>query len=232
MQTLLQDGRYSLRMLGKRPGFTLVAAITLALGIGANTAIFSMVDALLINPLPLPAVNRLVAIWEKVPGQGVERNETAIANYLDWQAESQALENIALYSWWNANLSGIDPPERLQGYVVTTNLLDTMKVQPLLGRGFIPEEGQPGKDQVVILSYGLWQRRFAGDPQVINQTVTINGIPRTVIGVMGENYHFPKGFDILAPFAFTPQLAGNRQSHGNLTVARLKDGVSLAQAQA
>ncbi|MFL6276638.1 MAG: ABC transporter permease [Blastocatellia bacterium] len=232
MQTLLQDLRYGLRMLLKRPGFTLVAVITLALGIGANTAIFSMVDALLINPLPFPQVNRLVALWEKVPSQGVERNETAIANYLDWQSQSQSFENISLYSWWNANLSGIDPPERLQGYVVTTNLLDTMKVQPILGRGFIAEEGQPGKDQVVILSYGLWQRRFAGDPQIINQTVTINGLPRTVIGVMGENYQFPKGFDILAPFAFTPQLAGNRQSHGNLTVARLKDGVSLLQAQA
>src|SRR3982751_5197665 len=137
MQTLLQDLRYGLRMLGKRPGFTLVAVITLALGIGANTAIFSMVDALLINPLPFPQVNRLVALWEKVPSQGVERNETAIANYLDWQSQSQSFENISLYSWWNANLSGIDPPERLQGYVVTTNLLDTMKVQPILGRGFI-----------------------------------------------------------------------------------------------
>src|SRR3954454_10065268 len=137
MNTLIQDLRYGIRMLLKRPGFTLVAVITLALGIGANTAIFSMVDALLINPLPFPQVNRLVVLWEKVPSQGVERNETAIANYLDWQAQSQSFENISLYSWWNANLSGIDPPERLQGYVVTTNLLDTMKVQPILGRGFI-----------------------------------------------------------------------------------------------
>ncbi|HJQ25177.1 MAG TPA: ABC transporter permease [Blastocatellia bacterium] len=232
MQTLLQDGRYSLRLLGKRPGFTFVAAITLALGIGANTAIFSMVHALLINPLPLPEVNRLVAIWEKVPSQGVERNETAIANYLDWQSQNQSFENIALYSWWNANLSGIDPPERVQGYVVTTNFLDTLKVQPALGRGFIAEEGQAGKDQVVILSYGLWQRRFGGDPEIVNKTVIINGIQRTVIGVMGEGYHYPKGFDVLAPYTFTPQQAGNRQSHGSLTVARLKDGVSLSQAQA
>src|SRR5205085_5365398 len=170
MQTLLQDGRYSLRMLGKRPGFTVVAVITLALGIGANTAIFSMVDALLINPLPLPQVGRLVAIWEKVPSQGVERNETAVANYLDWKAQSQSIENVALYSWWNANLSGIDPPERVQGYVVTTNLLDTLKVRPALGRSFISEEGQPGKDLVIILSYGLWQRRFAGDPEIVNKT--------------------------------------------------------------
>jgi putative ABC transport system permease protein len=232
MATLLQDLRYGARMLGKRPGFTLVAVITLALGIGANTVIFSFVNALLINPLPLPEVNRLVAIWERVPSQGMERNETAVANYLDWQAQNQSFENIALYSWWNANLSGIDPPERVQGYVVTTNLLDTLKVQPLLGRGFLPEEGQPGKDQVIIMSYGLWQRRFGGDPDIVNQTLTINGIPRTVVGVMGEDYQFPKGFDLLAPYSFTPQQAANRQSHGSLTVARLKDGVTLAEAQA
>src|SRR5690348_12842762 len=171
MSTLLQDLRYGARMLGKRPGFTLVAVITLALGIGANTAIFSFVNALLINPLPLPEVNRLVAIWERVPGQGVERNETAVANYLDWQSQNQSFENVALYSWWNANLSGIDPPERVQGYVVTANFLDTLKVRPLLGRGFLPEEGQPGKDQVIIMSYGLWQRRFGGSPDIVNQTL-------------------------------------------------------------
>jgi putative ABC transport system permease protein len=232
MNNLWQDLRYGARMLGRRPGFTLVAVITLALGIGANTAIFSMVNALLINPLPLPEVNRLVAIWEKVPSQGVERNETAIANYLDWQAQSQSFENVALYSWWNANLSGIDPPERVQGYVVTTNLLDTLKVQPALGRNFMPEEAQPGKDRVIILSYGLWQRRFGGDPDLINQTLTVNGIPRTIIGIMPADFHFPKGVDVFAPFAFTPQQTANRQSHGNLTVARLKDGVSLRQAQA
>src|SRR4051812_19694060 len=127
MNTLLQDLRYGSRMLAKRPGYTLVAVITLALGIGANTAIFSMVNALLINPLPFPKVDRLVAMWEKVPSQGVERNETAIANYLDWQAQNQSFEEVALYSWWNANLAGIDPPERVQGYVVTTNLLKTLR---------------------------------------------------------------------------------------------------------
>jgi putative ABC transport system permease protein len=232
MQKLWQDMRYSSRLLAKRPGFLLVTVITLALGIGANTAIFSMVNALLINPLPLPRIDRLVAIWEKVPSQGVERNETAIANYLDWQAQNQSFEEVALYSWWNANLSGIDPPERVQGYVVTTNLLKTLKVEPALGRDFMPEEGQPGKDQVIILSYGLWQRRFGGDPGVINQTLPVNGIPRTVIGVMPEDYQFPKGVDVLAPYAFTPQQTRSRGSHGNLTVARLKDGVTLQQAQA
>jgi len=232
MQTLWHDMRYGFRMLGKRPGFTLVAVITLALGIGANTAIFSMVNALLFNPLPFPKVDRLVAMWEKVPSQGVERNETAIANYLDWQAQNQSFEEVALYSWWNANLSGIDPPERVQGYVVTTNLLDTLKVRPALGRGFMPEEAEPGKDHVIILSYGLWQRRFGGDPGIINQTLPVNGIPRTVIGVMPEDFHFPKGVDVLAPYALTPQQARSRGSHGSLTIARLKDGVTLQQAQA
>jgi putative ABC transport system permease protein len=232
MNKLWQDIRYSLRLLLKRPGFTLVTVITLALGIGANTAIFSMVNALLINPLPFPKVDRLVAMWEKIPSQGVERNETAIANYIDWQAQNQSFEEVALYSWWNANLSGIDPPERVQGYVVTTNLLNTLKVRPALGRDFTPEEAQPGKDHVIILSYGLWQRRFGGDPDIINQTLTVNGIPRTIIGIMPEDYQFPKGVDVLAPYAFTAQQESNRQGHGNLTIARLKDGVSLAQAQA
>jgi putative ABC transport system permease protein len=232
MQTLWQDLRYSLRLLAKRPGFTLVTVITLALGIGANTAIFSMVNALLINPLPFPKVDRLVAMWEKIPSQGVERNETAIANYLDWQAQNQSFEEVALYSWWNANLAGIDPPERVQGYVVTTNLLKTLRARPALGRDFAPEEAEPGKDHVIILSYGLWQRRFGGDPEIINQTLTVNGIPRTIIGVLREDYQFPKGVDVLAPYALTPQQASNRGNHGNLTIARLKDGVTLAQAQA
>ena len=232
METLWHDLRFGIRVMARRPAFTLVAVITLALGIGANTAIFSMVNALLINPLPFPKVDRLVAIWERVPSQGVERNETAIANYLDWRAQNQSFENVALYTWWNANLSSIDPPERVQGYFVTTNFLDTLSVRPALGRTFIPEEAQPGKDQVVILSYGLWQRRFAGDPEVINKTVMVNGLPRAIIGVMPEDYHFPKGVDVLAPFALTPEQAGSRGSHGSLAVARLKDGVSLAQAQA
>ena len=232
METLWHDLRYGIRVMARRPGFTLVAVITLALGIGANTAIFSMVNALLINPLPFPRVDRLVAIWESVPSQGVERNETAIANYLDWRAQNQSFENVALYTWWNANLAGVDSPERVQGYLVTTNFLDTLSVPPALGRTFIPEEAQPGKDQVIILSYGLWQRRFAGDSEVINKTVMVNGLPRAIIGVMPEDYHFPKGADVLAPFVLTPERAGSRGSHGCLTVARLKDGVSLAQAQA
>ncbi len=231
MDTWLKDFRYGLRMLLKKPGFTVVAIIALALGIGANTAIFSIVNALLINPLPFPKVERMVAIWEKLPSQGVDRNETAIANYFDWKAQNNSFENIALYSWWNANLSGVEPPERLQGFIVTANFLDTVGIQPALGRTFLPEEEQPGKDQVVIISNGLWKRRFAADPNIINQPIAINGISRLVIGVMPEDFNYPMGMEVLVPTAYTPQQAGNRTSHGSLTIARLKEGSSLAQAQ-
>ncbi len=232
MEKLIQDVRYGIRMIFKQPAFTIIAVLALALGIGVNTAIFSIVNALLLNPLPFPELNRIVAIWEKIPTQGVERNETAIANYIDWKNQNQTFENIATYSWWNANLSDSDLPERVQGFLVTANLLDTLGVRPAMGRNFLPEEDQPGKDQVVILSYGLWQRRFAGDNDILNKTIMVNGITRSVIGVMSEDYNYPMGAEVLAPAAFTPQQLSNRGSHGNLTVARLKPGVSLAQAQA
>ena len=232
MNTLFQDVRYGVRTLFKNRGITAIAVLALALGIGANTAIFSIVHALLINPLPFPELDRMVAVWEKLPGQGVDRNETAFANYLDWQAQNQSFENIATYGWWNANLSGIDPPERVQGFLVTTNLLDTLRVRPMLGRSFMAEESEPGKDQVVLLSFGLWQRRFAADPDIINKTITVNGVSRTIIGVMSEDYNYPRGAEVLAPFAMTPQQQSNRGNHSYLTVARLKQGVSIAEARA
>ena len=231
MDTWLKDFRYGLRMLLKKPGFTIVAIIALALGIGANTAIYSIVNALLINPLPFPKIERLVAIWEKIPGQGVDRNETAIANYFDWRTQNNSFENLALYTWWNANLSGVEPPERLQGYTVTANFLDTVGSKPILGRTFLPEEDQPGKDQVIIISNGLWKRRFAADPNIINQPITINGISRIVIGVMPDDYNYPMGMEVLVPATYTPQQASNRGSHGSLTIGRLKDGVTFQQAQ-
>jgi putative ABC transport system permease protein len=188
MGSIWQDFRYAVRLLRKNVMFTAIAVLALALGIGANTAIFSLINALLINPLPLPELDRLVAIWEKIPSQGVDRNETAIANYLDWKAQNSTFENVSLYTWWNANLGSIDPPERVQGYLVTANFLDTIAVKPLLGRNFSAEEEQDGKDRVAIISYGLWQRRFAANPDIINQPVVINGVTRTLIGVMPEGY--------------------------------------------
>lgn len=232
MGSIWQDFRYAVRLLRKNVMFTAIAVLALALGIGANTTIFSLINALLINPLPLPELDRLVAIWEKIPSQGVDRNETAIANYLDWKAQNSTFENVSLYTWWNANLGSIDPPERVQGYLVTANFLDTIAVKPLLGRNFSAEEEQDGNDRVAIISYGLWQRRFAANPDIINHPVVINGVTRTLIGVMPEGYNYPTGVEVLSPYAFNPQQAANRQSHGSLTIACLKPGVTMGQAQA
>src|SRR4026208_1202019 len=146
MNTSLQDLRYGARMLSKRPGFTLIAVLTLALGIGANTAIFSALNALILKPLPFPELDRVVAVWDKMPSLGLDHNEVTFANYLDWKAQNQSFEQLALYRWWNANLAGIDPPERVQGFQVTANYLDALVMKPIMGRNFLPEENQPGKD--------------------------------------------------------------------------------------
>ena len=131
------DIRYALRNLLRRPTFTLIAVVTLALGIGANTAIFSAINALLLKPLPFPELDRVVAIWDKFPSRGTMHNEVTVANYLDWQSQTQSFEQLALYRWWNANLTGIDPPERIQGFLVTANYLDALGMKPIMGLSLI-----------------------------------------------------------------------------------------------
>ncbi|HEX7330804.1 MAG TPA: ABC transporter permease [Pyrinomonadaceae bacterium] len=232
MESLLGDARYALRNLLRRPGFTLIAVVTLAVGIGANTAIFSAIHALLLKPLPFPELDRVVAIWDKMPSRGVMHNEVAVANYLDWQSQSQSFEQLALYRWWNANLTGIDPPERIQGFLVTANYLDALGMKPIMGRNFLAEESQPGKDAVAIITHSLWQRRFGGDPNILNKTITINSIVRTVVGVLPEHFNFPKGGEIYAPLPMTPELMKNRNSHGYYVVGRLKPGASIEGSQA
>ena len=232
MENLLSDARYALRNLLRRPTFTLIAVVTLALGIGANTAIFSAVNALLLKPLPFPQLDRVVAIWDKLPARGLMHNEVAVANYLDWRAQSQSFEQLGLYRWWSANLTGIDPPERIQGFLVTANFLDALGMKPIMGRNFLTEENQPGKDQVAIITHSLWQRRFGGDPNILNKTITVNSVVRTVVGVMPERFNFPKGAEVYAPLPMTPELVKNRGSHGYYVIGRLKAGVSIESAQA
>ncbi|HSL55802.1 MAG TPA: ABC transporter permease [Pyrinomonadaceae bacterium] len=226
------DIRYALRNLLRRPTFTLIAVVTLALGIGANTAIFSAINALLLKPLPFPELDRVVAIWDKLPSRGVMHNEVAVANYLDWQSQTQSFEQLGLYRWWSANFTGIDPPERIQGFLVTANFLDVTGIKPILGRNFSPEENQPGKDQVAVITHSLWQRRFGGDPNILNKTITINSIVRTVIGVMPEHFNYPKGAEVYAPLPMTPELMKNRGSHGYYVIGRLKPSASIEGAQA
>jgi len=232
MESFSSDIRYAIRNLIARRGFTAIAVITLALGVGGTTTIFSMVNALLVKPLNFPELDRVVAVWENQPSRGVERNEASMANYIDWRRQSQSFEYLGLYRWWSANLTGVEPPERIQGFLVTANFLDVVGVRPMLGRGFTADEDQPGKDPVAVLTYGLWQRRFGGDSDIINQTITLNGVARTVIGVMPQGYSFPKGAEVLAPLTITPEMQQSRQNHSYLVVGRLKPNISIQQTQA
>jgi putative ABC transport system permease protein len=231
MENLLSDTRYAIRNLLRRPAFTLIAVVTLALGIGANTTIFSTINALLLKPLPFPQLDRVVAIWDKVPSRGVMHNEVTFANYLDWQSQTQSFEQLALDRWWSANLTGIDPPERIQGFLVTANFFDAVGIKPVMGRNFSAEENQPGKDAVAIITHSLWQRRFGGDPNILNRTITVNSIVRTVIGVMPERFNYPKGAEVYAPIPMTAELMKSRGNHSYYVIGRLKPGASIQGAQ-
>ena len=232
MDNLISDIRYGIRNLIKRPGITLIAVITLALGIGANSAIFSAINALLLNPLPIPDQDRVMAIWDKDPNHGYEHNEVAVANYFDWRAQNHSFEKLALYRWWNVNLTGIDTPERIQGFLVTSNFFDTLGVQPMIGRGFSEGEDQPGAADVAIIAYSLWQRRFGGDPNIINKTITVNSTTCTVVGVLPPRFSFPKSGEVYATFTLSPELKANRRNHAYYVLGRLKPGVSQQSAQA
>lgn len=232
MDSVLNDIRYAIRNLTKRPAFTIIAAVTLALGIGANSAIFSSVYSLLLKPFPFPELDRVVAIWDKDPSHGYTHNEVAVGNYLDWRAQNQSFEQLALYSWWSTNLTGVDPPERLQGFLVTANFLDVAGIKPIMGRNFTDEESQPGKDGVVIITHRLWQRRFGGDPNIVNKNITLGGVSHTIVGVMPAGFDFPNVADLYGPLAITTELAQNRRFHAYYVIGRLKPDVSIQSAQA
>ena len=165
MQTLLQDLRYGLRMLLKKPSFTLIAVITLALGIGANTAIFSVVNAVLFSSLPYPAPEQLTMVWVDNPRKDVHEGLTSYANFEDWKTQNHIFESMAAFTSSSISLTGTGEPERLRGAMVSPNFFSLLRVSPIVGRGFLPEEQELGRNQVVILSHGLWQRRFGADPR-------------------------------------------------------------------
>jgi predicted permease len=232
IEQLLEDVRFGLRMLRKNPGFTAVAVLTLALGIGANTYIFSMVDALLFRPMEFPDASKIVALWERLPASGVERNELSPANFLDWKAQNHVFDHIGVQGWWDANLGGVEHPEHLHGFLVTPDYFEALQAQPMLGRTFLVEEGTPGKDHVAILSYGLWSDHFAADSSIVGKTVLLNGISYTVVGVMGSRFNYPSGAQVWAAFAFPPEMVTNRGSHYLHGVAHLAAGVTREKAQA
>jgi putative ABC transport system permease protein len=232
----LQDIRFAFRMLLKRPGFTLIVILTLALGIGANTTIFSAIDAVLLNPLPYKDSERLMVVWETNRQLGPEmwdRNEVAIGNFLDWRSRNQVFDQLGALFYTDMNLTGIGAPERIKSCVVTSNLFQVLGVQPMLGRSFLPEEEVPGNPHSVILSHELWQR-LGSDRDLIKKTLTLNGRPVAVSGVMppGFELQFPTSIhvDMWVPMVIDPGDL-NRSFNFLYALGRLKQGVSREQAQ-
>ena len=232
---MMNDLQYGLRMLWKHKSVSGIALLTLALGIGVNSAIFSVVNAVVLRPLPYPESERLMVVWGNLHKTGLEEIEISALEFQDFQQQCQAFEQIAAYAIQGLNLTGVDQPERVRGATVSANLFPTLRVQPQLGRNFTVDEDSAGNDAVVILGDSLWQRRFGGDPSVINKTVQLDGRTLTVIGVMPANFHFPdRDTEAWIPLAFTPDLLeeNNRGSHFLNVIGRLKSGVTPSQAQA
>jgi predicted permease len=233
MELLFKDIRFGLRGLIKRPGFTIIILITLALGIGANTAIFSVVNAVLLRPLPFRDPEQLVIVWEDAAFAGFPRNTPAPANYVDWKNQNQSFSDMAASAEMSFNLTGDAEPERVTAYGVTANFFPLFGVQPLLGRSFLPEEDQPGSNKVVVLSYGLWQTRYGGDARILNRDIQLNGEKHSVVGVMPANFQFLESeVRLWVPLALDQEELANRGGHYLNVVARLKPGVALSQAQA
>ena len=231
MNTLLQDLRYGIRMLLKNPGFAIVAVIALALGIGANAAIFSVVNAVLLRSLPYNDPDRLIVLRENKPPQFPEFSVSP-GNFLDWEKQNTVFEKLAAIRGFSYNLidSGSEP-ERLRGARVSAGLFEMLGVKPATGRTFVAEEDQPGHDAVVILSNKLWQRRFGADPNIIGKAITLNGSSYAVIGIMPPTFQFPdRETELFTPAAFDADQAKQHGSHYISVVGRLKPGVTLEQA--
>ena len=230
---MLSDLRYALRLLMRAPGFTLAVVLVLALGIGANSAIFSAVDQLVIRPLAYPDSGRLTMLWEDFSAFGVARNRVSPATFLDWRRRSQAYADMAAYAGpATKDLSGNGAPEEVVGQSVTANLLSLLGTPPFLGRTFQPEE-EHVDSQVVVLSYRLWQRRFGGDPNLVGRTILMSGTNYTVNGIMPAGFQFPdRQTEFWIPIGMSPPLLARRNSHFLKVVGRIKPGRQAADAQA
>jgi putative ABC transport system permease protein len=233
MLTLLTDLRYSFRTLRKMPGFSIVALLVLALGIGANTAIFSVVNSVVLRPLPYPGADRLALIWETDLKDGIQREGPSGPNFLDWKEQNQSFEEMALLEVGTGTLTGEGEPEQVVGLRVTTNFLSMLGAHTVLGRGFVEAEGA-GKARypVAVLANGFWKRRFASDPRVIGRTLFMNSEPYTVIGVLAPDFYHPLPADLYVPWPVAELRAKSRVSHDFGVIARLKPHITIAQAQA
>ena len=234
MQFFWQDLRYGLRTLLRNPGFCAVAILALALGIGPNTAIFTMVNAVLLKPLPIPEPNRVVMIWGTLLKSGFDQLPVSAADFLDWQRQARSFDQMSAafaIPEYGLNVAGVGDPERVPAALASKEFLPALGIKPIAGRNFLPEEDRPGGPRVMLISNAYWQRRFHSDPAAIGRTLTVDGIPRTIVGVvphhLGEMVHA----DLWLPTAINPN-DPERQNHNYGIVARLKPGVTVEQARA
>jgi putative ABC transport system permease protein len=232
LETGLQDVRYGLRVLRKSPGFTMATVLTLALGIGANATMFSSIDSLVLHPLAFSDPDRLVAVSETQRRTGFEPENVAPADFVDWAKQSTVFTSMAAYQGWDADLTGRDEPEHLHGARVSPGFFSILGVGTALGRTFAPEEDQPGSDRVAVISYGLWKRRFSGDPHVLNADIDLNGSRFKLVGVMPAEFNFPLSTELWTPLPHSNELIQERDKQSLFTLARLGPGASTALAQA
>ena len=232
VETLLQDLRYGLRTLWKNPGFSAVAVLTLALGIGANSAIFSVVEGVMLAPLPYFQPDRLTAIWESHPG--APHVWISYPNFQDWQRHARSFQQMAAFAWQGSDVTSPGTPEHLNGMFMSAGLFSTLGVRLAIGREFSPQEDQSGGAPAVIISDRLWKNRFAGSPGALGKLITLDGIGRTIVGVLPPTFRLEDAADVYMPLGQgDPLFLNNRAIHpGILAIARLKPGVSIAQAQA
>ena len=242
METLFKDIRYAARSLLNHPGFSVIAVITLALGIGANTAMFSVINAVLVRPLPYHEPQRLVTIWEESPGRGLFQMPVSFANLRDWIEQNHTFDQISAYTFTNNNLIGAGEPVRLGSVRVSSNLFPLIGAAPQLGRAFLPEEDKEGANKVVILSHALWKNRFGSDSSIVGRSLTLDNQSYTVVGVMSAGFQFPVGFgymgkvlndpiDLYIPLAATTD-ESRRGSYSFFALGRLKPDVTIDQARA
>jgi putative ABC transport system permease protein len=234
MQTFWQDLRYGARMLMKKPGFTIIAVLALALGIGANTAIFSVVNGVLLRPLPYADSSRLAVLWGTQPKLDLKVLPNSGPDFVDWKNQNTTFERLAAFEEASFNLAGEGEAERVESAAVSADLFTLLGVQPQTGRSFNSDEEKSGHNKVAVLSYRLWQRRFGANPNLVGQPIALNGEGYTVVGVMPANFRFPEGnktIDVWVPLVADTELMNQRGHRDLLVVGRLKQGVTLAQAQ-
>jgi putative ABC transport system permease protein len=235
MNGFFQDFRFAVRQLRKSPGFTGVAVITLALGIGANTAIFSVVNGVLLRPLAFPDAGRLVRVWHVPPAKsfpGMPTFAVSAANYLDWERQNHVFDGMAIYSFHGFTLTGGDKPEQVAACAASSGFFSTLGVQPVLGRVFTPDEDQPSHSNVVLLSHRFWQEHFGSNPAIVGQNIHMDGQLYLVTGVMPASFQFPEFAQMWTPEGWTDKEKAVRGEHHSVVIARLKPGIDLKEAQA